>query len=128
MPKDQPPSPYEEDLERDRRDQPRAPLSLLVQHRVEDVDTFMEEYSQDISVGGMFLRTDTPHAVGSTIYLQFKLEDGSPLIEGMGRVVHVNPPGGPAPEGMGIEFVSFDEASLAFIEEIVASRLVGAEA
>ena len=57
------------------------------------------------------------------IYLQFALKDGSSLIEGLGRVVHVNEAGGEGEAGMGIEFESFDDESRKFIEELVASRL-----
>ena len=73
--------------------------------------------------GGIFLRTEAPQEVGAIVYLQFSLKDGSRLIEGMGRVVRVNPktPGGP-PAGMGVEFLNFDEESMALIEEICAQR------
>jgi uncharacterized protein (TIGR02266 family) len=111
-----------------RRRHPRAPLSLLVQYRFDTVDEFMSEYSADVSIGGMFIRTDEPRPTGSLIYLQFALKDGSKLIEGLGRVVHVTQPGAAdadagRPAGMGVEFVNFDDDSQTFIEEIVAARL-----
>ncbi|MFW5878661.1 MAG: PilZ domain-containing protein, partial [Myxococcota bacterium] len=77
----------------DKRRFPRAPLSLLVQYRFDSFDDFLSEYSADISCGGMFIRTEDPRPVGSMIYLQFALKDGSKLIEGLGRVVHVNDSG-----------------------------------
>ncbi|MBX5484074.1 MAG: TIGR02266 family protein [Myxococcaceae bacterium] len=107
----------------ERRRYERVPLSLLVQYRVNTFEDFLAEYSADISVGGMFIRTDEPREEGSMIYLQFWLKDGTRLIEGLGRVVRVNPPGDPERvAGMGIEFVNFDEASMALIHEIVESR------
>ena len=64
-----------------------------------------------------------PREQGSIIYLQFTLRDGSRLIEGMGRVVRVNPPGDASrPSGMGIEFINFDDESMALIAEICATR------
>ena len=73
--------------------------------------------------GGIFIKTETPREEGSVIYLQFTLRDGSKLIEGMGKVVRVNPPGDPKrPGGMGIEFMNFDEESMALIAEICAQR------
>ncbi len=107
----------------DQRRHPRARLSLLVQYRLDTFEDFMSEYSADISLGGMFIRTKDPRPVGSRIYLQFALKDGSSLIEGLGRVVHVNEAGGAGEAGMGIEFESFDDESRKFIEELVASRL-----
>jgi uncharacterized protein (TIGR02266 family) len=103
----------------------RTALSLLVQYRFNTFEDFLAEYSVNLSAGGMFIRTDQPKPEGSIIYLQFSLKDGSRLIEGMGRVVRVNPPGvaGRA-AGMGIEFLNFDEASTQLIEEIVSSRQV----
>lgn len=107
----------------ERRKYERVPLSLLVQYRLNTFEDFLAEYSADISMGGMFVRTNEPREKGSTLYLQFWLKDGSKLIEALGRVVHVNPPGDPKrPAGMGIEFVNLDEESLALIVEIVQGR------
>src|SRR5258705_13845989 len=107
----------------ERRRFPRTPLSLLVQYRFNSFEDFLAEYSVNISPGGMFIRTDTPLEEGSMVYLQFSLKDGSRLIEGMGKVVRVNPPGvKDRVSGMGVEFVSFDEESMALINEICAQR------
>jgi molecular chaperone DnaK len=106
-----------------RRKHPRTPLSLLVQFRFNTFEDFLAEYSMDISPGGMFIRTNEPREEGSMIYLQFSLKDGSKLIEGLGRVVRVNPPGDKNREpGMGVEFVNFDEESSALILEICSTK------
>src|SRR4051812_6245198 len=89
----------------EKRKAPRAELHILVQFRFATFEDFLAEYSIDISVSGMFLRTDPPRPEGSMIYLQFALRDGSKLIEGLGKVVRVNPAGGDKPAGMGVEFV-----------------------
>lgn len=113
----------EDDPWGEKRKHPRTPLSLLVQYRVNSFEDFLAEYAVNISPGGMFLRTETPHEEGDVVYLQFSLKDGSPLIEGMGRVVHVNPPGEAGRvAGMGIEFINFDEESMALIHDICAAR------
>jgi len=102
-----------------QRKHQRASLSLLVQYRFDTFDDFLGEYASDISLGGMFIRTETPRPTGSMIYLQFSLKDGSTLIEGLGKVCHVTPPGGERPAGMGVEFLNFDEESRSFIESLV---------
>ena len=108
----------------DKRNHPRAELSLLIQFRFDTFDDFLAEYSIDISTGGMFIRTNTPREEGSFIYLQFSLRDGSRLIEGLGKVVRVNLPDESGRiAGMGVEFVNFDEESMQLIEEIVAQKL-----
>lgn len=107
----------------DKRKYPRTALSILVQYRFNTFEDFLAEYSVNLSMGGIFIRTDQPKEEGSIIYLQFSLADGSRLIEGMGRVVRVNPPGAPGRvAGMGIEFLNFDDESMALIEEIIASK------
>ena len=107
----------------DRRKHPRTPLSLLVQFRFNTFEDFIADYSHDISPGGMFVRTDEPQEEGSIVYLQFSLKDGSRLIEGMGKVVRCNPAGvAGRVAGMGIEFLNFDDESMALIQEICANR------
>lgn len=107
----------------ERRRFPRTPLSLLVQYRFNSFEDFLAEYSVNISPGGMFIKTDKPLDEGAMVYLQFSLKDGSRLIEGMGRVVRVNPAGvKDRIPGMGVEFVNFDEESMTLINEICAQR------
>ena len=113
--------------EPNKRRAPRSPLSLLVQYKLHALDELMAEYSADISLGGMFIRTDEPREKGSTIYFQFALQGGLKIIEGLGRVVHVNPPGHEDP-GMGVEFVNLDAESMALVENVVRGHLADADA
>lgn len=106
----------------ERRKYARVDLNLLIQYRFDSLDEFLVEYASNISEGGIFLRTDAPRNMGSMVYLQFALRDGTTLIEGLGKVVHVNPAGSAEP-GLGIEFVSLDEDSKEMIRAIVNERL-----
>lgn len=113
----------------ERRKYPRVPLSLLIQYRFDTLEDFLSEYSTNISIGGMFIRTDKPKDEGTLVYLQFYLRDGAKLIEGLGRVVRVNPSDAPddqAAVGMGIEFVNFDEESMVLIRQIVERNMATA--
>jgi len=113
----------------ERRKYPRVPLSLLIQYRFDTLEDFLSEYSTNISIGGMFIRTDKPKDEGTLVYLQFYLRDGAKLIEGLGRVVRVNPAdtaGDQSASGMGIEFVNFDEESMELIRQIVERNIVAA--
>lgn len=103
---------------------------MLIRHRFDSLEELIREHASDLSMGGLFLRTESLRDVGSLVYLQFSLTSGEPLIEGLGRVVHVSAPGDAEARtvGIGIEFVNLDEASLALIEEIVVERLRGARA
>lgn len=115
-------APMSESDEDDRRRHPRTALSILVQFRFATFDQFLAEYSANISPGGMFIKTDTPRDEGAMIYLQFSLNDGARLIEGMGRVVRAIAPGEGRTPGMGIEFINFDDESMQLIEDICAAR------
>lgn len=109
--------------EDDRRKSERYPLNLLVQYRFNTFEDFLAEYTLNISAGGLFIKTEKPYEENAILFLQFSLKDGAKLIEGMGRVVRVNPPGQPGRvAGMGIEFVNFDEASMQLVEEVCAHR------
>jgi type IV pilus assembly protein PilZ len=110
----------------ERRKYPRVPLSLLIQYRFDTLEDFLSEYSTNISIGGMFIRTDKPKDEGTLVYLQFYLRDGAKLIEGLGRVVRVNPSDDQAAVGMGIEFVNFDEESMELIRQIVERNIATA--
>ena len=87
----------------------------------------MREHAVNLSVGGMFIATRNPWAKGALVYLQFRVADGGTLIEGLAKVVHVNPPGHKQP-GMGVEFVSLDEDSREFIDSAIATQLTRATA
>lgn len=108
---------------KDRRKHIRVELNLLVQYRFDTFDDFLSEYAGDISEGGIFIETDEPRPVGTMIYLQFALRDGTQLIEGLGRVVRVSPPGSPQP-GMGVEFENLDRQSQDLITDHVG-RMTG---
>ncbi|MDR0966464.1 MAG: PilZ domain-containing protein [Myxococcales bacterium] len=108
----------------ERRRSPRVELKILIQYRFASYEAFLADTSLDISTGGIFICTDEPRANGELVYLQFRLSEGTPLIEGLGRVVHVNPPGIPdRVSGIGIEFVNLDETSRGIIASVVAHRM-----
>ena len=107
----------------ERRRSARTPVTLLVQYRFDTLEDFVAEYATNLSPGGMFLQARKPPPVGSLLYVQFSLKDGSKLIEGLARVVReVAAGGGSGPPGMGLEFVQFDEPSLALIRQICEGR------
>jgi Tfp pilus assembly protein PilZ len=96
---------------------PRVPLEILVQVTSESIAQFRQVHARNLSVGGMFIETTSPRAVGASVFFQFTVKDGGTLIEGLARVVHA------APHGMGIEFVSVLEPSASIIRKLVADRL-----
>ena len=104
----------------------RVPFFRKVEYKFATIDHFKKEIANDLSLGGMFIKTEAPEPVGSILYLQFDLADGSPILRGYGKVVRVNPPGVPDFDaGMGIEFLKFDDESLARIRALVSERFGG---
>ena len=79
------------------------------------------EYARNLSMGGVFIETNEPRPKGTIVHFQFALRNGTRLIEGLGRIVRVNPPDSPHP-GMGIEFTNLDEDSQALIRSVVEGR------
>lgn len=98
--------------------EPRVTVAMLVQYRFDALEEFVADYSANLSTSGIFVHTDTPRKVGTTVYLMITLREGTRLIEGFGRVARVGKDRGKL--GMGIQFVNFDEDSMALVRRVVA--------
>ena len=101
----------------EKRQHPRAPLGLLIQIRSDSIDEFKAVHCENISIGGMFLRTEQRRPLGAELYFQFTLAGRGTLIEGLGQVVRVTP------DGLGLKFVSLLEPSASIIRHLVEERL-----
>ncbi len=113
----------------DRRLFRRVPFFRKVQYRFETMEDFRTRFANDLSLGGMFIKTDEPEPMGTVIYLEFDLQDGSKILSGYGKVVRVNPKDGPAEfdPGMGVEFLKFDDESRVRIKQLVAEKFNNAD-
>lgn len=104
----------------------RIPISLEVNISFDDINSFISEYSADLSAGGIFIRTNRPRKVGTAVKLSMKLNSGKKLVEAEGVVVRVVLPGdvytGAMP-GMAIKFISIDEESQEIIEKYIQSKV-----
>ena len=101
----------------DHRKHPRVPLVILVQVTSDSIAQFRAVHAKNLSVGGMFIETPSPRALGASVFFQFTVKDGGTLIEGLGKVVHSSS------TGMGVEFVSVLEPSASIIRKLVGDRL-----
>lgn len=104
-----------------RRRFSRARIPLLVQYRFSPAESYITDYSADLSRGGMFIRTSTPHRVGTVLDLQFMTRDGQRVIQGRGRIVRVIGDGEQA--GQAVEFMDFSDADAAFLTNWVKRHL-----
>ena len=100
---------------------------LLVQVDYKTVDELFSEFARNINEGGLFVETEEPPEVGSSVALQFKIPGSDEPIQVMGRVVRISE-GTPAePPGMGIEFENLDAQSREVINELVRGLRRGAD-
>ena len=106
----------------DTRKDKRANVQLKVRYKSATVDEFIEQYSVDISRGGIFIKQKTPMPIGTLLKFEFQLKDESRLIHGVGRVVWRREEGGVEPAGMGIKFIKMDPDSKALVERIIEAR------
>ncbi|MEM7448758.1 MAG: TIGR02266 family protein [Myxococcota bacterium] len=109
----------------DTRKHKRAPVSMRVRFKSATVDEFIEQYSTDISRGGIFIKSKSPMSVGTLLKFEFQLKDQSRLIHGVGRVVWQRDPSGSTealPPGMGIKFIKMDPESRGLVQQIVDQR------
>ena len=77
-------------------------VELIVRVDYKTVDELFSEFARNINEGGLFVETDAPPEVGSSVALQFQIPGNHDPIQVMGRVVRLNEvDDGPC---MGIEF------------------------
>ena len=57
----------------DVRKSKRAPVSLKVRFKSATVDEFIEQYSADLSKGGVFIKSDKPLPPGTLLKFEFLL-------------------------------------------------------
>jgi len=102
----------------------KAPV-LRARYKSRTLDEFIEKYSRDISRSGMWIKSPKPPALGTLLKVEVLLEDGSPVISAVGRVVkrrEESEAGPDNPAGMGIRFLKVEEASQPTIDRIVALK------
>jgi type IV pilus assembly protein PilZ len=107
----------------ERRQHPRVPAVAPVEIRFHDLHTFIQEYSENISLGGMFIKTEDPRPIGSTLEFRLFLGDGYDIIRGMGRVVWLRGQTMEETPGMGVRFEGLNDQSRRVIDRMVRNRL-----
>ena len=106
----------------DKRVKARVPLREKVQLKVQDMADFITEYADNISIGGMFIRTSKPFPTGTRFDLDLTIGSDGKKITGIGEVVWTKEFTSKADDrnsGMGIKFVELYGNSKAIIKELV---------
>ena len=106
----------------ERRDEPRFGKEFKVVFG--DAEKLVESYTQDISIGGMFVLSDDPPKLNSTIELSLVLPNTMNVIRVQCRVVHVVDDELAKSMGMNkgfaVQFVDFKEDDKRILDEYVA--------
>lgn len=91
------------------RREPRLPAEVKVDYR--SIGSFMTDYAENISQGGLFIRTSLPLPVGERVRLRLTLPDGDApfALDGVVKWVSTLRDRDERPAGMGIEFVDFND-------------------
>ena len=103
------------------RDNTRAPFETEVRLRFDRFGGNVAAYSADVSMEGMFVRTDEPKPVGTLVQFEFQLGGQEDLIQGLGDVVWLREDETTSgkPSGMGVQFRYLDPQSRDRIYKIV---------
>jgi len=91
----------------------RMPVSIMIRlGSEEDAEDFVSNYTRDLSLGGMFLKSLSPKPVGTPVCIQLPLPEPPGYTEVQGKVVYQNTTveGGLLP-GMGIEFTGMGDGA-----------------
>jgi uncharacterized protein (TIGR02266 family) len=106
----------------DSRKDPRSKiLNLTVRYKSATVAEFVEDYSYDISRGGLFIKTNSPFPTGTLLKFEVRIGEEQTVIDGVGRVTWRRErnlgPGKPA--GMGIKFIRIADDCVQVIQNAV---------
>jgi type IV pilus assembly protein PilZ len=100
----------------ERRKSPRSEFLVRVDYTA--VDSLFSDFARNVNEGGIFVESQTPQPVGTTVELEFKLPGMDEPLEVIGRVVRVDRDG-PDGSGMGIEFENLDRGCRDLINDVI---------
>jgi len=101
----------------ERRRSERTDLIIRVDYQT--VDELFSDFVRDINEGGIFVESEAPHELGTSVDLQFRLPGNEEPVRVKGAVVRVSQGrDGDAP-GMGIEFEGLDASTRQRINDLV---------
>jgi type IV pilus assembly protein PilZ len=81
----------------------RVPIRVKVEY--ERLDDFLDDYTANVSLGGMFVRSDVPLPIGTRFRLRFRVPGRDKPVETFGTVTWVVPEDhGGLVAGMGLKF------------------------
>ncbi len=105
----------------DKRTEPR--FGKVYKVVFDTPEHLMEEYTQDISKGGIFVLTENPPAIGTYVSMQIVIAETGESISAEGEVVHVvsleQAEMNGANPGIGVQFTSFPGGGKEILEKFI---------
>jgi len=105
----------------ERRKFVRIPIHKQIRLKFKDKEQFISNYVQDISLGGMYIKSNNPLPLGTIFNFEFEIGNDFPLISGSCMVVRNDKENDAA--GMGIKFLSLDPGSEKLIAILLKNQL-----
>lgn len=107
----------------------RVPMERKVVLKFHDFGGFSIEYSANVSITGMFVKTTSAKPVGSIFIFEIWLGDERKLVHGLGEVIWIRDreeaPDRPA--GMGVSYLKLSDESRAALARIVEEHETGTD-
>lgn len=102
------------------RKNPRTQISLVARYRSPTAFEFVREECFDLSIGGMFIKSDVPAPSGTLLKLDCDVDDGVDHIRGVARVVWLREfDSDEQPAGMGVKFVKLEPGARETIQGLL---------
>lgn len=105
----------------ERRKSRRLPINVMVEY--EDQQDFLTDYTANMDIGGMFIKTSTPLEMGTRFRLRFKVSGRDKPIDTV-AVVRWNlrpEEAGPLNAGMGVQFERLSASDEAAVQAMLDS-------
>jgi len=106
---------------KDRRRCIRVPVGIMICVQSEkDAELFTTNYSGDLSLGGMFIKTFTPKPIGTKVNIQLPSQEPPGYVEIYGEVVnHQELTSSGVKTGMGVRFVRMDSNARFALQQFI---------
>jgi uncharacterized protein (TIGR02266 family) len=108
-----------------------SPVEVPVRFDCRTLEEFLERHADDVSHGGVFIRTGEPQPVGRAIRLDLQLSDGVTFISGEGTVFwnrSADPARPDSVPGMGVRFSKLSGRSQGVLAFLLNEKAVRAQA
>ncbi|MCP4674403.1 MAG: TIGR02266 family protein [Deltaproteobacteria bacterium] len=109
--------------EDDERRHPRVDERLVVCAKYGQVDEFVEQITDNISRGGIFIESEETYPQGTHLKFEIKLTGGQSVMRGEGKVVWRRETGlDGTPAGIGVKFTAMSKSSKALLSKILKTK------